>query len=148
MVMTIARWNPSRQLAAMEVSQLHRMFDDLWGGRPFDATQWVPPVDIFEKSDRGVVIRIDLPGMTRDDVQLTVERNVLTVSGERLNEPSLRREQFHRMERFAGAFSRSFSLPSTLDTDKISAAYENGVLTITLPAREEARPRQIAVDIK
>lgn len=146
--MTIVRWNPVRQLAAMEVTQLHRMFDELWGGRPLSAGTWVPPVDIFEKDNRDVVIRIELPAMKRDDIHLTVEHNLLTISGERQSDPSVRRDQFHRMERIAGTFSRSFTLPSTLDTEKISATYEDGVLTVTLPPREEAKPRQIAVEVK
>ena len=71
--MTIARWNPTRQLAAMEVAQLHRMFDELWGGGPLSTATWVPPVDIFETHDRAVAIRIELPGMKRDDIHLTVD---------------------------------------------------------------------------
>lgn len=145
--MTIVRWNPIRQLADMEVDRLGRMFDELWGSAA-EAGRWVPAVDIYETDSHEVVLRAELPGMTREDIQLTVERNVLTISGERRYTPEVRRDQFHRLERLSGPFSRSFTLPPTLDTAKIAANYEDGILTVTLPPREEAKPRQITVAVK
>ena len=145
--MTIVRWNPIRQLADMEVDRLGCMFDELWGSAA-EPGRWVPAVDIYETDSHEVVVRAELPGMTREDIQLTVERNVLTISGERRYTPEIRRDQFHRLERLSGPFSRSFTLPPTLDSAKIAAAYEDGVLTVTLPQREEAKPRQISVAVK
>jgi HSP20 family protein len=131
----------------MEVERLGRMFDELWGSAS-QTGRWVPPVDIYETDNHEVVLRAELPGMSRDDIHLTVEQNVLTISGERKYKPEIRREQFHRLERLAGPFSRSFTLPSSLDTSKIAAAYEDGILSVTLPQREEAKPRQISVAVK
>ena len=145
--MTIVRWNPIRQLAEAEVDQLGRMFDELWGSAA-EPGRWAPAVDIYETDGHEVVLRAELPGLTREDIHLTVERNVLTISGERRYSPEIRRDQFHRLERLSGPFSRSFTLPPTLDTAKIAAKYEYGVLTVTLPQREEAMPRQIAVAVK
>ena len=145
--MTIVRWNPIRQLADMEVDRLDRMFDELWGSAA-EPGRWVPAVDIYETESHEVVLRAELPGMTREDIHLTVERNVLTISGERRYAPEIRRDQFHRLERLGGPFSRSFTLPPTLDTTKIAATYEDGILTVTLPQREDARPRQISVAVK
>jgi HSP20 family protein len=143
--MTILRTDPVRQLAAMEVDRLNRMFDDLWG-RQLESP-WIPPVDIFENARHDVIIRAELPGMKREGIAITVEQNVLTISGERRYEQEITRDRFHRMERSLGTFSRSFTLPATLDTGKITATYEDGVLTLTLPQREEAKPRQIAVAV-
>lgn len=145
--MTIVRWDPVRQLAGMEIDRLDRMFDELWG-RDLEPRGWAPPVDIFENDTREVAIKVELPGMKREDIHITLEQNVLTISGERTYEPAPGRDQFHRMERSTGQFSRSFTLPSTLDTEKISAAYEDGILTITLPLREESKPKQIKVEVK
>jgi HSP20 family protein len=131
----------------MEVDQLGRMFDELWGSAA-EPGRWVPAVDIYETGSHEVVLKAELPGMTREDIHLTVERNVLTISGERRYAPEIRRDQFHRLERLNGPFSRSFTLPPTLDTTKIAASYEDGVLTVTLPQREEAKPRQISVAVK
>lgn len=142
--MALVRWDPWRQLASMEIEQLNRMFDDLWG-RVFEPGRWTPAVDIYENDNHDVVVAVELPGMKREDISITVEDNVLTVSGERTYRPEIRRDRFYRMERGQGEFSRSFTLPATLDTAKISAKYEDGLLVITLPQREEAKPRQIAV---
>jgi HSP20 family protein len=136
--MTLVRWNPARELASMEIDRLNNMFADFYGtGRA-----WTPAVDIFESKDREYVIKADLPEMKRDDIHLTFENNVLTLSGERLAEYS---EGLHRNERFHGTFSRSFTLPNTVDGNRISAAYKDGVLTVRVPQREEAKPKQIEV---
>jgi HSP20 family protein len=136
--MTLVRWNPARELASMEIDRLNNMFADLYGtGRG-----WTPAVDIFESKDREYVIKADLPEMKREDIHLSFENNVLTLSGERtLEQP----EGLHRSERFHGAFSRSFTLPNTVDGNGITAAYKDGVLTVRVPQREEAKPKQIEV---
>jgi len=143
--MTIVRWNPVQQLASMEVDRLNRMFDQVW--RDPVRRGWVPPVDIYEDASQRVVIRAELPEMKREDIKVTVENDTLTLSGER-KLPEVREESFHRQERLFGEFSRSFTLPATLDPSQISASYQDGVLTITVPPREEARPKQIPIETK
>jgi HSP20 family protein len=109
---------------------------------------WVPPVDIFETGDHEIVLKAELPGLARNDIDLKIENNMLTIRGERKPLPSVRPEQYHRVERVNGSFSRSFSLPSTIDGERVRAEYRDGVLSIVLPMREEARPRQIQVEVK
>ena len=141
--MTIVRWDPARELAGMEVDRLNRMFSD-WYGEPF-SRGWMPPVDIYETEGHEVVIKVDLPDVKREDINVTFEQGVLTLRGERKLEEETQREQFQRRERYYGAFSRSFTLPNSVDPSRISAAYKDGVLTVRLPQREEARPKQIEV---
>jgi len=143
--MAIVRWDPGRELAGMEIDRLQRMFADFYG-EPF-SRGWVPPVDIFETQDNEVVLKAELPDMKREDINVTFENGVLTLKGERKLEQELKRENFQRMERSYGAFSRSFTLPNTVDASRISAAYKDGVLTIRLPQREETKPKQIAVNV-
>ncbi len=142
--MAIVRWEPARELAAMEIDRLNRMFSEFYGesfGRA-----WMPAVDIYETDDHEVVLKAELPEMRREDIHLTFENGVLTLKGERKLEQDVKRENFQRVERRYGSFSRSFTLPNTVDATRISAAYKDGVLTIRLPQREEAKPKQIAVN--
>jgi HSP20 family protein len=141
--MALVRWDPASELAGMEIDRLNRMFSEFYG-EPF-SRGWIPPVDIYETDDREVVLKAELPDMKREDINLTFENGVLTIKGERKVEQETRRENFQRMERRYGAFSRSFTLPNTVDTGRISATYKDGVLTVRLPQREEAKPKQIAV---
>ena len=108
---------------------------------------WVPPVDIYQNGDHELVLKAELPDMTREDIDITVEKSTLTIKGEKKFSSEVKEEQFHRIERRYGTFSRSFSLPQTVDATKVSAEYRNGVLTVRLPLREEAKPRQIKVDV-
>jgi HSP20 family protein len=143
--MAIVRWSPTRELAGMEIDRLNRMFADLYG----DVFQrgWVPQVDIFETDDHEVVLEAELPDMKREDINLTFENGVLTIKGERKFENETKHENYHRIERQHGTFSRSFTLPNTVDAGRISATYKDGLLTIRLPQREEAKPKQIAVKV-
>ena len=141
----LTRWNPVRNLAAVEVDRLHRMFDSAFNGEPLNGS-WVPLVDIYETPDQDVVIKAELPGFKRDAIKVTFEHNVLTIEGERQFEDNVTREQYHRQERNYGSFRRSFTLPSAADSNKAQASYQDGVLTITLPRREDAKPRQIQVN--
>jgi HSP20 family protein len=114
--------------------------------------RWVPAVDIFENGKQELVLKAELPDMKREDIQVVFENNTLTLKGERKFENAalengVKQEQFHRLERAYGTFSRSFSLPPTVDATRIGAEYRNGVLTVTLPFREEARPRTINVEV-
>jgi HSP20 family protein len=127
--MTIVRWDP---------------FHDFGFAA---ATTWVPPVDIFQTSDHELVLKAELPDMSRDRIDITVEGGTLTIKGEKTLIDDVKEEQFHHIERRYGAFSRSFSLPQTVDSGRVSAEYKNGVLTVRLPLREDAKPRQIQVEV-
>ena len=108
---------------------------------------WVPPVDIYQTGDHELVLKAELPETTREDIDITVENFVLTLKGEKKVPGEVQEEQFHHVERRYGSFSRSFSLPRTVDASKVTADYKNGVLTVRLPLREEAKPRQIKVEV-
>jgi HSP20 family protein len=110
----------------------------------FPLTRWTPPCDVFETA-KEIVIKAELPGLTKEDVNVSVENNLLTVSGERKFEEETRRENYHRIEFAYGEFRRSFTLPQFVDAAKITAAFKDGILTLKLPKREEAKPKQIEV---
>lgn len=144
-------WDLMRELATMQ-DRLNR----LWGGYQRDREghedvssrgSWLPPVDIYETPDRQVVLKAELPGLKREDIDLTVENTTLTIRGERKRDEGIADERYHRIERAYGSFTRSFTLPATIDGAKVHADYRDGVLTVTLPTREEARPRQIHVEV-
>ena len=145
-------WDMMRELASMQ-DRMNRMWRG-WAG-PFerghdDVTSggaWTPPVDIYETSGREIVLKAEVPGLKRDEIDLTVENNTLTVRGERRRDPAIPEQQYHRVERMYGAFSRSFTLPNTVDPSRVKAEYRDGILTITLSLRDEARPRQIPVEV-
>ena len=142
--MALVRWNPISELAALEITRLDRMFSDLYS----EGTRaWVQPVDIYEGDNHEVVIKAELPDVKKDDIRVTFEYDVLTIAGERKQEASVQREQFSRVERRFGSFSRSFTLPTTVDASAIAASYKDGVLTVRLPRREEAKPKQITVNV-
>jgi len=143
--MAIVRWEPARELESMEIDRLNQMFSDFYG-QAFSRA-WVPAVDIYETEGHEVVLKAELPDMKREDINLTFENGVLTLKGERKFEQEAKKENFQRIERRHGTFSRSFTLPNTVDATRISAAYKDGVLTIRLPQREEAKPKQIAVNV-
>ena len=144
--MAIVRWEPARELATMEIERLNRMFTDFYG-EAFSRA-WVPAVDIYETDAHEVVVKAELPDMKREDINLTFENGVLTLKGERKVQQEVKKESYQRIERRHGVFSRSFTLPNTVDAGKISASYKDGVLTIRLPQREEAKPKQIAVNVE
>lgn len=127
--MTIVRWDPFRDFGFAT------------------ANSWMPPVDIFQNGDHELVLKAELPDMTREDIDINIDTFVLTVKGEKKLSNEVKEERFHHVERRYGTFTRSFSLPQTVDTGKVAAEYKNGVLTVRLPLREEAKPRQIKVDV-
>ena len=127
--MTIVRWDPFRDFGIAAPNT------------------WVPPVDIFHTGDHELVLKAELPDMSREDIDITVENFVLTIKGEKKLSTEVKEEQFHHVERRYGSFSRSFSLPQTVDASRVAAEYKNGVLTVRLPLREEAKPRTIKVDV-
>jgi HSP20 family protein len=150
MTMAIVRWDPFRELNAAQ-ERMSRLFGDAYRQIDDDVMRrgaWVPPVDIYDSGNHELVIKAELPDMKKEDIEITVENNSLTLRGEKKIDSELKEDNCHRIERTYGAFSRSFSLPATVDTSKVTADYRNGVLTITLPTREEAKPKQIQVQVK
>ena len=107
----------------------------------------MPPVDIFQTSEHELVLKAELPDMSREDIDINIENFVLTIKGEKKVATDVKDEQYHHVERRYGSFSRSFSLPQTVDPSRVSAEYRNGVLSVKLPLRDEARPRSIKVDV-
>src|SRR5438445_13800454 len=108
---------------------------------------WVPPVDIFQTGDHELVLKAELPDMSREDIDINIENFVLTIKGEKKASAEVKDEQYHHAERRYGSFSRSFSLPTTVDPNRVSAEFQNRVLTVRLPLREDAKPRTIKVDV-
>jgi HSP20 family protein len=147
--MTLVRWNdPIREFAQLQ-DRINRAFSDAYGRSDeglLTSGTWVPPVDIYQNGDHELVLKAELPDMTREQIDITVDNGTLTIRGEKKFSAEVKEEAFHRIERRYGSFSRSFSLPRTVDTGKVGADYKNGVLTVRLPLREEAKPRQIKVD--
>jgi HSP20 family protein len=144
--MNLTRWSPTRDFAALEVDRLNRMFDAVFSGEPMTNSAWVPAVDIYETAEKDVVVKVEVPAMKREDIKVTFENNVLTIEGERKIDDEVKSEQYHRIERRYGAFRRSFTMPASVDGSRIQAAYQDGVLKITMPQRAEAKPRQITID--
>ena len=128
--MTIVRWDPFRDF-----------------GFTAPNNTWMPPVDIYQTGEHELVLKAELPDMTREDIDINIENFVLTIKGEKKFAGDVKQEQFHHVERRYGTFSRSFVLPNTVDSSKVSADYRNGVLTVKLPFREEAKPRTINVEV-
>ena len=151
--MTIVRWDSYRDLAARDLAAHHqeRMSRMLgFYGRPQeDLTRgaWVPAVDIYCSGQHELVLKAELPDMKEEEFEVTVEDNTLTLRGEKKLDAEVKEEHFHRIERSYGPFARSFTLPPTIDAGKVNAEYKAGVLTVRLPLREEAKPRQIKVAV-
>jgi len=143
--MTLTRWSPMRDLAAVEVDVLNRMFESAFGGEQLAPAAWIPAVDIYETAEKDVVVKVDLPDMKRENIKVTFENNVLSVEGQRELTPSVERDRFHHLERGHGQFRRSFTLPATVDASRVDANYQDGVLTVKLPRRDEAKPKSITI---
>lgn len=149
----IVRWDPFRNLASL-YSRLDRLFDGslrgLQGGQREEALEgaaWAPAVDILDKENE-IVLRADLPGIDPKDVDIQGQNGTLTLRGEQKFESDVKEDNFRRIERVYGTFVRSFSLPQSVDSEKVGAEYTNGVLEVTLPKRPEAKPKQIKVAVK
>jgi len=147
------RWDPFRDLANLQ-DRIDSLFEDSLRGlrRPtreegLEGTPWAPAVDIIEK-DNEIVLRADLPGFDPKDVEIQVQDGTLTLRGERKFDSDVKEDNFRRVERVYGSFLRSFSLPQTVDSEKVEAEYKNGVLEIKLPKRPEAKPKQVKVAVK
>ena len=149
---SLERWQPFQELTSLQ-RQMNHLFES-FGGRtsltPFEedlsAWEFGPPVDIIE-DDQKLMFKVEVPGIEEKDIKVEVENNVLTVRGERKIEKDVKEENFRRMERHYGAFTRSFTLPPSVDAEKIEANYNNGILAIQMPKRAEAKPKQIKVNV-
>jgi HSP20 family protein len=142
------RWEqPSRGATTLQ-DQINRMFSEGVGhaGEESNLTPWAPAVDIYE-TENELVIKADLPDVNPQELDIRVENNILTIRGERKFESKVKEDNYLRVERAYGSFSRSFSLANSVKTDDIKADYQNGVLTLSLPKREEAKPKQIKVNV-
>ena len=147
--MAIVRWEPFRDLLATQ-KEFDRLFREAFtpgfGEGELSTRTWAPPVDIFE-NENNIVLKAELPGVEPKDVEVRVEDNTLYLKGERKFEKETKEENYHRIERAYGSFARSFSLPSSIDAEKVAADYKDGLLTLTLPKREEAKPKTIKINV-
>ena len=146
--MAIVKVDPFREISAMQ-DRMARLFGDVYLRDEDTAFRgsWAPAVDIFETEHHDLVIKAEVPGMTREDIAVTVENSTLVLKGTKKFDADIKEENYRRIERTYGTFNRSFTLPNTVDATKVSAEYKNGVLTVKLPFREEAKPRTINVDV-
>ncbi len=150
--MAITRWDPFRELNALQ-DRMTRLFQDSWaplatrvGEEGLATPTFVPPVDIYE-DEHSIVVKAEVPGIDPKDIDVRVENNTLTIRGERKLEHEEREENYHRVERRYGSFYRSFTLPNTIETENLTADYNNGVLEIRMPKRAEAKPKQIKINV-
>lgn len=146
--MSLIRWSPARDLLSIR-EDMNRLFNDFlgrtegqegtwWGGA------WAPPVDLYEADD-ALILTAELPGFAKDEVNVEIKDNTLTLKGQRQQETKVKEEQYHRRERIYGSFQRAFMLPATVDPDKVTATYKDGVLELRLPKSEAAKPKRIAI---
>jgi HSP20 family protein len=145
----LTRWEPMRELVNLQ-ERMNRLFNESLGPggqEVLTAGSFVPPVDVYE-DEQGIRLKMEVPGIEEKDIDIRLENNLLTVTGERKMESETKEENYHRIERSYGSFTRSFSLPPTVNPEDVKAAYAKGVLTITLGKRAEARPKQIKVEVK
>jgi HSP20 family protein len=154
--MSLVRWNPTRELTTWPSGlfglqrEMNNMFDSFFRGSQDDDVAfaaWSPAVDIAEH-DNDYVVKVELPGVNKDEVKITLESNILSIRGEKKQEKETKKENYHRVERSYGSFQRSFTLPTTVKNENIEAQYKDGILTVTLPKAEEAKPKQIEVKVK
>jgi len=145
---TLVRWDPFRDLVSIQ-DELNRLFGRTYTGgealRPTAAGAWMPAMDVYETGDT-IVAKLELPGIEPGDVEVAVEDSTLTVSGKREFESETNEENYHRVERRYGSFSRSISLPQTADVEKVNARFDKGVLHIEVPKSERAKPKKIEIE--
>ena len=155
--MSLIRWNPTRDLMNWPSDlfglqrDMNRIFDNFFRGATLEdhgiASFWSPATDIAERDD-AYIVKVELPGVSKENVSITLESNVLTIRGEKKAEKEVNEKTMKRLERTYGEFQRSFALPAAVKSDTIDAVYNDGVLTITLPKAEASKPKQISVKVK
>jgi len=145
----LTRWEPVRELASLQ-ERMNRLFNDSFSPvtsqESLSAGSFVPPVDVYE-DEQGIRLKVEVPGIDEKDIDIRLENNLLTVRGERKLERETKEENYHRIERSYGSFTRSFTLPNSVNPEEVKAAYAKGVLTVHLGKRAEARPKQIKVNV-
>ena len=150
--MAIVRWNPLDDILSLQ-RRMNKIFEDNFLGKKSSADEelssglWSPSVDIYE-TESDIVLKAELPEVNQKDIQINIEDNVLSLKGERKFEKETKEENFHRIERSYGSFSRSFTLPGSINKEKVKASYKNGVLKVTMPKKEESKPKQITVNVE
>ena len=149
--MSIMRWKPTRDLFTIR-EDMNRLFDSFFSELPERRRgllegEWVPSVDVAETDDE-IVVTVELPGVKQDDVDITVTDDILILKGKKEEEKEIKKENYHRVERSYGSFQRSISLPTAVRADKAKATYNNGVLNVTVPKTEEAKPKQIKISVE
>ncbi len=150
--MALVRWEPFQDLLAIQ-ERMNRLFDETLQrthsreDEDLSAGLWSPPVDIYE-TENEIILKAELPEIDQKDIDIKVEDSTLTIRGERKFERETKKENYHRIERAYGKFHRSFSLPNTIDQEKINASFKDGILKLVMPKREETKPKQISVEVK
>ena len=143
------RWNPWNDLLSLQ-EEMNRLFETSMGPSPgrtgLLGTAFMPPVDVMRDKEN-IVVRMDIPGLKKEDIEITLLNDSLFIRGEKKTDSDTEKKNMHRRERFYGTFERVIDMPSPVDGEKIKATFRDGVLEITAPLREEARPRQIAVQV-
>ena len=151
--MALVRWDPVRELDTLQ-GEMNRLFSTFFdtptgrsgGGNGGGARRWIPAMDLMETEEH-FVLKADLPGMSESDVNIEVENNVLTVSGERKTEHEDKQQGYYRLERATGSFARSLTLPEGIDPDAVTAAFDNGVLEVRIPKPAQAKPRKVQIAV-
>jgi HSP20 family protein len=151
--MALIRWEPVREIGTIQ-NEMNRLFNTLFeapghagnGGNAGALRRWIPAMDLVETDD-DFVLRADLPGLSEDDVNIELEDNVLTISGERKAEHEERKEGYYRVERASGSFTRSLTLPEGVDPDAVKASFDRGVLEVRVPKPEAKKPRKVAISV-
>ena len=143
----LTRWEPVREFATLQ-DRMNRLFRNSYGDsqEPLTTSSFSPAVDVYE-DEQNIALKIEIPGVDEKDLDIRVENNTLTVHGERKFDKEEKEENYRRVERQYGSFTRSFTLPTTVDAEKVSANYDKGVLKITLSKKAEAKPKQIKVNV-
>jgi HSP20 family protein len=148
--MPLVRWDPAREIDTLQ-GEMNRLFSSFFetprnGGNGTTTRRWIPPMDLVETEDH-FVLKADLPGLTESDVNIEVESNVLTISGERKTEHEAKKDGYYRLERSMGSFSRSLTLPEGIDAEAVTASFDGGVLEVRIPKPAEAKPRRVQIGV-
>jgi HSP20 family protein len=141
----ITRWDPFRNISSLQ-EQVNRLLESSLPNRGDNSATWAPAVDIYE-TENELVLKADLPEVNEKDLDVRIENNMLTIGGARKFEQQVKQDNYLRLERTYGSFSRSFGLPNTVNTEAIKAEYKNGVLTVELPKRAESKPKQVKINV-
>jgi HSP20 family protein len=146
--MALARWTPMRNLMTFQ-DDMNRLFNQFFPGGTgeeagWGARTWAPPVDIYE-TDEALILKAELPGVSKDDVHVEIHQNTLILRGQRKPEAEVKEDRYHRVERAYGTFQRSFVLPTLVDQEHVQATYKDGVLELRLPKSEAAKPKRVAI---